>query len=250
VTSLLEVSEVSKSFDGVVAVDGMSMTLCERRITSIIGPNGSGKTTLLNLIGGFVFPDRGDILLRGQRISGMRPYRIAALGVARTFQNLRLLRRATLIDNVLLAFQHQAGEGVFCALTGWKTRREEKASQATARELLAFVGLEGKAYELAGSLSYGQQKLVTLACCLAMEADLLLLDEPVAGIDPEMSRHILELLAQLRQEGKTILLIEHDLEAVKAVSDTVIVLDEGRKIAEGRPDKVMRDPVVVEAYLT
>ena len=248
--AVLDIANISKAFDGVKALDRVSLTVETGRVTGLIGPNGAGKTTLFNIICGFLSCDGGEVSLKGRKLNGLAPYRVARLGLARTFQDLRLLRRVTVLDSVMLAFQRQSGEGVFCALTGWRTRREEKANLKKAKELLAFVGLTGKADDLAEALSYGQQKLVTLACCLAMEADLLLLDEPVAGIDPEMSQHILNLLVQLRQEGKTILLIEHNLEAVNAVSDTVIVFDEGRKIAEGRPDAVMRDPVVVEAYLT
>ncbi len=149
----------------------------------------------------------------------------------------------------MLAFQHQSGEGVWHALWGLKAKREEQANYARSLELLEFVGLADKKNDLAEALSYGQQKLVTLACCLAMDAQLLLLDEPVAGIDPEMSQRMLELLGELKNQGKTIFLIEHNMEAVKAISDKVIVMDEGRKIAEGTPEAVMQDAAVLEAYL-
>jgi ABC-type branched-subunit amino acid transport system ATPase component len=150
----------------------------------------------------------------------------------------------------MLAFQHQAGEAVIHALAGWKSKREEKINQSRSAEILELVGLKNRANDLAESLSYGQQKLLTLACCLAMDAQLLLLDEPISGIEPETIRHILDLLSKLCEQGKTIFLIEHNLDAVKTVSDAFVVMDEGRKVAEGTPEAVMHDPAVLDAYLT
>jgi ABC-type branched-subunit amino acid transport system ATPase component len=248
--AILDVTNLLKSFDGVKAVAGLTLAVEERRITGVIGPNGSGKTTLFNVVCGFLAADGGNVQYKGHDIGGMAAHRIAGLGIGRTFQDLRLLRKVTVLDNVMLAFQRQAGEEVVHALMGWRTRREENAHKARATEWLDLVGLVDKAHNLAEALSYGQQKLLTIACCLAMEAELLLLDEPVAGIDPEMSQRVLALLTTLRSDGKTIFLIEHNLDAVRAVCDSVIVLDEGRKIAEGPPDAVMRDPAVLEAYLT
>jgi len=247
---VLEINNLSKAFDGVQALDQVSLSVEARQIVGLIGPNGAGKTTLFNLVCGFLPASGGRIVLTGREIAGLSPHRIARRGLGRTFQDLRLLRRVSVLDNVMLAFQRQAGEAVWQALVGRRMGREERANARRARELLAFVGLAGKADDPAEALSYGQQKLLTIACCLAMQAEILLLDEPVAGIDPEMTQRIMELLVQLRGEGKAMLVIEHNLEAVKAISDTVVVLDEGRKIAEGRPEAVMCDPVVVEAYLT
>jgi len=249
-TAILETSDLSKTFDGVRALDGVSLAVEERRIVSLIGPNGAGKTTLFNIVCGFLPANGGAVRFQGRGITGRAPHRIAGLGIGRTFQDLRLLRKVTVLDNVMLGFQHQAGEGVFHALAGWKSAREETANRQKARRLLEFVGLADKAHHLGEELSYGQQKLLTLACCLAMDAQLLLLDEPVAGIEPETADRILGLLRRLRDEGKTIFLIEHNLDAVKAVSDVVMVMDEGRMIAEGTPDAVMQDPAVLEAYLT
>ena len=248
--AILKITDMSKAFDGVKAVDRLSLVIEEQQITSLIGPNGAGKTTLFNLICGFLPSDGGSIIFRDQTIDGAAPYRIARLGIGRTFQDFRLIRKISVLDNIMLGFQNQAGEGVLHALAGWKTKREEQRNVDKARGLLEFVRLENKSGDLTEALSYGQQKLLTLACCLAMDAHLLLLDEPVAGIEPETSCRILDLLQELRDQGKTIFLIEHNLEAVRIVSDFVMVMDEGRKIAEGTPEAVMRDPTVLEAYLT
>jgi branched-chain amino acid transport system ATP-binding protein len=247
--AILDISRLSKAFGKVKAVDELSLAIEERRIVSLIGPNGAGKTTLFNLICGFLPSDGGGIAFTGRTLSGMGPCRIARLGVGRTFQDLRLIRRASVLGNIMLGFQHQAGEGVLHALVGWKPKREEQANLSRAHSLLESVGLVEKAGDLAEVLSYGQQKLLTLACCLAMDAQLLLLDEPIAGIDLETSRRILDLLQELRNQGKTIFLIEHNLDAVRAVSDVVVVMDGGQKIAEGTPETVMRDPAVLDAYL-
>jgi len=249
-TAILEINNLSKSFDGVKALDGVSFAIEEKGIVSLIGPNGAGKTTLFNIICGFLNTNDGNVDFMGSKLNGLAAHRIARLGLGRTFQDLRLIRKMTVMENVLLAFQHQYGEGVIGALAGWKSGRQEKQNRRRALELLEFVGLADKANNLGDELSYGQQKLLTIACCLALDARLLLLDEPVAGIAPEMVEKMLGLLLRLREEGKTICLIEHNLEAVKAVSDRIIVLDEGRKIAEGRPEAVMQDAAVLEAYLS
>jgi ABC-type branched-subunit amino acid transport system ATPase component len=249
-TAILEINNLSKSFDGVKALDGVSFAIEEKGLVSLIGPNGAGKTTLFNIICGFLKANDGSVDFMGKKLNGLAAHRIARLGLGRTFQDLRLIRKMTVMENVLLAFQHQAGEGVLGALAGWKSGSQEKQNRRQALKLLEFVGLADKATNLGDELSYGQQKLLTIACCLALDARLLLLDEPVAGIAPEMVEKMLGLLLRLREEGKTICLIEYNLEAVKAVSDRIIVLDEGRKIAEGRPEAVMQDAAVLEAYLS
>jgi len=250
VAALLQVTDLSKSFDGVRALDGVTLSVERQCIVGLIGPNGSGKTTLFNLVCGFLAGEDGSIEFRGQSLAGIAPYVIAQSGIGRTFQDLRLLRKVTVLDNVMLAFQRQVGEGALSALASPGVGRHERCQRDKAMEWLTFVGLSEKAGGLGEALSYGQKKLLTIACCLAMEAELLLLDEPVAGIDLEMSQRILGLLQGLREQGKTIFLIEHNLDAIKAVCDSVIVLDEGRKITEGPPEEVMRDPSVLEAYLT
>jgi ABC-type branched-subunit amino acid transport system ATPase component len=249
-SAMLSIENISKNFGGIRALSGITCTFGQKEIVSLIGPNGAGKTTLFNVICGFLAANDGSVDFMGKKLNGLAAHRIARLGLGRTFQDLRLIRKMTVMENVLLAFQRQAGEEVFGALAGWKTHRQEKQNRRRALELLEFVGLADITSNLGDELSYGQQKLLTIACCLALDAGLLLLDEPVAGIAPEMVEKMLGLLLRLREEGKTICLIEHNLAAVKAVSDRVIVLDEGRKIAEGKPEAVMQDAGVLEAYLT
>jgi ABC-type branched-subunit amino acid transport system ATPase component len=246
---MIETRELSKRFGGIRAVDKVSSIIEKNKITSIIGPNGAGKTTFFNVITGFLKPDQGKVVLHSEEITGLAPYQIARKGIARTFQDLRLIRQVSVLDNVLLARQDQLGENAFYALIRWKVKEQEKQNLEVAESILEFVGLKDFRHEKAENLSYGQQKLLTIACCLAMEAPLLLLDEPVAGIHPEMISKILQLLKELVEQGKTIVFIEHDIEAVRQVSDHVIVMDEGKIIASGKPQAVLEDPQIVEAYL-
>ena len=247
---ILEVRDIYKNFDGIKAVDGFSLSIEGGKIISLIGPNGAGKTTVFNIITGFIEPERGSIYYKGNPILGMPPYRIANLGIARTFQNLRVLDKLTVLENVLLARKEQRGEKIWNAI--WRSKgqkKEENKNRERAMTLLKFVGLSGKGDDLAEELSYGQQKLLTIACNLSAEPDLLLLDEPVAGLHPTMISKMLSMIEDLSKKGKTIFLIEHNLEAVMEVSHSVIVMDEGRKIIEGDPQIIREDPEVIEAYL-
>lgn len=246
----LELDRLNKSFGGIKAVCDLSFAVGEGELLGLIGPNGAGKTTLFNIIGGFYEPDSGIVRLGGAVINGVPPHRLSSLGVARTFQNLRLLRRLTVLDNVLLAFQHQSGENIVGAITGWRCDSERKSNSDRSGQLLELVGLDGKARELAGALSYGQQKALTLACCMAMDADLLLLDEPVAGIEASKVQEILSILSTLSRSGKSIIVIEHNIRAIQQVCNRIVVIDEGKKIAEGAPDSVLHDAKVLQAYLT
>jgi ABC-type branched-subunit amino acid transport system ATPase component len=246
---ILRCDKVTKSFDGVQALAGVSLEFAGEGLTAIIGPNGAGKTTLVNVLTGFIRPDSGRCFLDERETTRLAPYKIARLGIARTFQDLRLILQVPVLDNVLLARPNQRGERLFYALTRFGVKNEEARNREESMRLLRFVGLDEKADELAGELSYGQQKLLTLACCLATEARILLLDEPVAGVHPEMASRILDLLRTLRDDGKLIVFIEHDISAVRQIADVVIVMDEGRIIAQGEPADVLERTEILEVYL-
>jgi branched-chain amino acid transport system ATP-binding protein len=246
---VLRCESLSKSFDGVLALDSLTLRLPESGIAAVIGPNGAGKTTLLNVVTGFLRPDGGRCFFGEQEITRKGPHEIARLGLARTFQDLRLIRLISVLDNVMLARPSQSGERLWRALTRIGVREEEWRNRQEAERLLDFVGLTEKAKEPGGELSYGQQKLLTLACCLATEARVLLLDEPVAGVHPDMGQRILGLLEQLRDAGKLIVFIEHDMGSVKQVADVVYVMDHGKLIAQGPPDDVLERPEIMEAFV-
>ena len=247
-SEILRIAGLRKHFDGTKAVNGVSLCVARESIVSLIGPNGAGKTTLFNVVTGFLAMDGGKVLFEGRDVTRMAAYRRARLGMARTFQEMRLIRRLSAVENVWLALPNQKGETVVGALLG-RHKREEKARRAEALSWLEFVGIAETANQLAGELSYGQQKLLTVACCLGMRAKLL--DEPVAGVNPALVERMLELLERLRrEEGKTIVLIEHNMDAVMRISDRVIAMDEGRVIADGTPEEVRESAAVIEAYLS
>jgi ABC-type branched-subunit amino acid transport system ATPase component len=225
------VIDVHKHFGGVRAVNGVSFTLDRGRIYGLIGPNGSGKTTLFNCITGLERLDAGRILLEGARIEGLRPWRIARRGVGRTFQVIRVFPELTALENLLVV-----------------TTGSHATAQARARELLAFVKLERLADEYAGNLSYGQQKLVEFVRMLMRDPSLILLDEPAAGVNRTLLNDLLDAVRRLRDDGKTVLLVEHDMKVVMGLCETVFVLDHGEKIAEGPPGVIQDDERVIEAY--
>jgi ABC-type branched-subunit amino acid transport system ATPase component len=246
----LEIDGLGKSFDGVKALAGFSCSLREGEILGLIGPNGAGKTTLFNVISGFLAPESGNVVLRGISLVGMPPHRIATAGIARTFQDLRLIRQLSVLDNVLLSFRDQPGERLGNIFFRWKSSQDqETANRKEAMSLLEECGLAEKANDPAEDLSYGQQKLLSLVCCLAAKANLLLLDEPVAGIAPEMIDKMLGIIRDLPNKGKSVMLIEHDLDAVMQVCDRVVFMDAGAKVSEGTPKEVRNDPKVIEAYI-
>jgi ABC-type branched-subunit amino acid transport system ATPase component len=250
ITSMLHCDSVSKSFDGVRALREFSCTAHPGEILGLIGPNGAGKTTLFNVLTGFLRPESGVVTFAGTVITHMAPHRIARLGMARTFQNLRLIRQVGVIDNVLLSFKDQPGErlsNVF--FRRGKCRVQEARNRDKAMSLLQQVGLGQKANDPAEALSYGQQKLLSIVCCLAADAQIILLDEPVAGIAPEMIDRILEVIQGLPKQGKSVMLIEHNLDAVMQVCSRVVFMDAGAKISEGTPQQVRDDPRVIEAYI-
>jgi ABC-type branched-subunit amino acid transport system ATPase component len=240
---------LTKSFDGIRALDGVTLQFATDGVMAIIGPNGAGKTTLINVVTGYLKPDRGKCFVGARETTQLPPHRIARLGVARTFQDLRLILQVPVFDNVMLARSNQRGETLLGALFRFGVAEEEEENRAAAMTMLRFVGLEEKRDELAGELSYGQQKLLTLACCLATDARILLLDEPVAGVHPEMVPRILGLLASLKGQGKLVVFIEHDIVAVRQVADHVIVMDHGKVIAKGAPSEVLDRPEIMEAYV-
>jgi ABC-type branched-subunit amino acid transport system ATPase component len=246
---MLHCEGLSKSFDGIHAIENIHLQFPASGIVAIIGPNGAGKTTLLHVLTGFLRPDAGRFFFGDHEITHLPPYRIARLGIARTFQDLRLIQQVPVLENILLARPDQRGEHLMYALLRFSVAEENSLNREEALQLLRFVGIEEKASELAGELSCGQQKLLSLACCLATRARVLLLDEPVAGVHPEMVTQILELLCQLRTIGKLVVFIEHDLIVVRQVADLVIVMDEGHIIAQGSPHEVLERPEIMEAYL-
>jgi ABC-type branched-subunit amino acid transport system ATPase component len=247
---ILRCQGLSKSFDGTRALAEVNIEFPPSGVIAIVGPNGAGKTTLLNLLTGFLVPESGRFFLDERELTRLAPHRIVRLGIARTFQDLRFIHLVSVLENVMFSRPYQTGEQLLRAFFRFGVAAEEKRNREEAMRLLNFVGLADKTNELAGELSYGQQKLLTLACCLATEATILLLDEPVAGVHPEMVEKILGLLSELRDRGKLIVFIEHDLAAVRRVADQVMVMDEGRIIAQGKPAEVLERPEIIEAYVS
>lgn len=247
---LLEIDNVSRTFEGITALGGFSCAVREGEILGLIGPNGAGKTTLFNVITGFVAPNVGTVVFRGINLVGLPPHRIVHTGIARTFQDLRLIRRMTVLDNVLLSFRGQPGEHLYNLFFRWKlSSGKEAENREVACSLLESADLLKGADNMAEALSYGEQKLLSLACCLALDADLLLLDEPVAGIAPAMAQNILSIIRGLPGQGKSVILIEHDLDVVTQVCDRVVFMDAGAKVSEGTPEEVRNDPKVIDAYI-
>jgi len=249
--TILAVSGLELSFGGVQALAGADLEVYRGSITALIGPNGAGKTTLFNAITGFYRADRGGAYFDGQPVLGKPPHAIARLGMARTFQLTKTLAAMPVLDNMMLAAPDQPGErlaNVLLRPRGWRAREAEV--RARALELLETFSLRDQADAYAGTLSGGQRKLLELARVLMLEPRLILLDEPMAGVNPALAQRLLEHIHQLRERrGVTFLFIEHDMEVVMGQSDRVIVMSEGRVIADGKPEQVSRDPRVIDAYL-
>jgi len=251
VSSQLEIREVSKSFGGVRAVDRVSVEVRAGEILSIIGPNGAGKTTLLNCISGVFHPDEGRIVLEGTEITRFPPQRIAARGVARTFQNIALFRGMTVVDNLMLGRHVHMKNGVLRSVLYWGPgQREEVAHRQVVEDIIDFLEIEAIRKRAAGSLPYGLQKRVELGRALALHPKVLLLDEPMTGMNVEEKEDMARFILDVNDEwGTTIILIEHDMGVVMDISRRVVVLDLGHKIAEGAPAEVRVNPLVVKAYL-
>jgi ABC-type branched-subunit amino acid transport system ATPase component len=248
--AILEVQAVEKSFGGIRAVDQCSLSVEPQSITGLIGPNGAGKSTLFNLIAGLYRPDGGEIWFADRRIDGLPPYTIVQLGLTKTWQIPHELKKLTVLENLVLAAKgHHGDHFVNLFLHPFLVREDEKRLRKQAQSILALTQLEALAHEEAASLSGGQKKLLELARALMTDPAIVLLDEPVAGVNPTLASGLMDLIEQLRKQGRTFFLIEHDMNVVMKRCDTVIVMHQGRKIAEGPPETVRKDPVVIDSYL-
>lgn len=248
--SLLAVQEMTKIFGGLIAVSDLTLTVEEGSIVGLIGPNGAGKTTVFNCITGNYTPEQGRIFFAGEAITGLAPHRIVELGIARTFQSIRLFGQLPVIENVLAGRHCRMNAGILSCLVHSKSQREdEKRAVACAREEIAFVGLSAYENAAAASLSYGNQRLLEIARALASNPRLLILDEPAGGMNDQETADLVRLIGAIRDRGISILLIEHDMRLVMQVCEKLVVLEHGSLIAEGTPAAVRQEPAVIEAYL-
>lgn len=247
---MLAVKDLSKSFNGVKALDNLRFEVTEDIITALIGPNGAGKTTFFNIITGFLEPNQGEVYFNGKPIANLPPHKVARMGIGRTFQNIRLCPTMNVLENVMLALKYKTGDKLFPAILRTPTMlREDKELRELALTYLEMVDMANKRDSSGANLSHGQKRLVEIARALALKPKLLLLDEPMSGLFPGMIEKVLELMRQLSEKGTTILFIEHNIKVVMKISDWIVVLNQGRNIAEGPPDEIRNNAEVITAYL-
>lgn len=247
---MLTLESVSIKFGGLLAVDNLSIEIEDNRITALIGPNGAGKTTVFNIISGVYSPLAGQIKFDEQVISGLKPHEVMRRGVARTYQNIHLFNNMTVLENVLVGMHIKSRYGIFSNIVqGKKQREDERALREEALSALAFVGLQGGADNIAKNLPYGNQKKLEIARAIASSPKVVLLDEPVAGMNQKEKDEVMNLVRKIKDRGTTILLVEHDMKVVMGLADMVYVMNYGKCIANGKPDRIQKDPVVIEAYL-
>ena len=249
VDPIIVADHVTRSFGGLTAVDVAHVEIPRNAITALIGPNGAGKTTLFNLLTGFDKPDTGRWTFLGKSLAGIPSFRVARLGQVRTFQLTKALNLLSVLDNMKLGAKGQKGENMFVALLPWLWRKQEEANEAKAMELLGRFKLDTKAEDYAASLSGGQRKLLEMARALMSDPTLVMLDEPMAGVNPALTQSLLDHILDLKTQGMTVLFVEHDMQMVRHIADWVIVMAEGKIVAEGPPDAVMSNPAVIDAYL-
>ncbi len=247
---ILEIKEISRHFGGLAALSDLSFAIPPGEILGLIGPNGAGKTTLFNVISGFFPPTYGKIYFREEDVTGLRPDQLAQKGVVRTFQSTNLFKHKTVIDNLIIAHHLQVRSGFLGILmNSIRAKTEEAAARKSSLEILEYMGLEDLKDEQAQNLAHGHQRALGVAIALAARPRLLLLDEPLAGMNPEESRRFIERIRGLRERGITLMVVEHDMKAIMGLSDRIVVLNYGRKIAEGTPSEVQNNRQVIEAYL-